>query len=60
VYPTIYFAARRQSSQKVLGLVDGCNTMLRRSFSPSPTISDAKTYDEKMCWTDDFVNGEID
>jgi hypothetical protein len=31
-YSTIYFPPRRQSSQKVLGLVDGCNTMLRQSF----------------------------
>ncbi|WP_157695675.1 hypothetical protein [Caballeronia hypogeia] len=46
VYPTIYFAPRRQSSQKVLGLLDGCNTMLRQSFSGSASVSDDQSCDE--------------
>jgi hypothetical protein len=54
VYSTIYFAPRKQSSQKVLGPLDGCNTMLRQSFSVSPSVSDGQTCEEKICWPEDF------
>jgi hypothetical protein len=59
VYSTIYFAPRKQSSQKVLGPLDGCNTMLRQSFSLPPSISDDQTYEEQMCWTKESESREI-